>query len=82
MWLMTGAIFLGCKWLTFWGARSQIVHVPVGRALAYFFLWPGMDVEKFLDPPTRKNLTALSRQVFRADTSGRRRALANNFFCN
>jgi predicted DCC family thiol-disulfide oxidoreductase YuxK len=63
MWLMIGAIFLGCKWLTFWGARSQIVHVRVGRALAYFFLWPGMDAEKFLDPPTRKNLTALSRQV-------------------
>jgi predicted DCC family thiol-disulfide oxidoreductase YuxK len=61
MWLMTSAIFLGCKWLTFWGGRSQIVHVRVGRALAYFFLWPGMDVEKSLDPPTRKNLTALSR---------------------
>jgi hypothetical protein len=42
MWLMTGAIFLGCKWLTFWDARSQIVHVRVGRAHAYFFLWPGM----------------------------------------
>jgi predicted DCC family thiol-disulfide oxidoreductase YuxK len=69
MWLMTGAIFLGCKWLTFWGARSQIVHVRVGRALAYFFLWPGMDAEKFLDPPTRKNLTALSRQVLSGRTS-------------
>src|SRR6478736_3925748 len=61
MWLMTGAIFLGCKWLTFWSARRQIAHVRVGRALAYFFLWPGMDAEKFLCSPTRKNLTALSR---------------------
>jgi len=51
MWLMTGAIFLGCKWLTFWSARRQIVHVPFGRALVYFFLWPGMDAEKFLRRP-------------------------------
>src|SRR5437762_6505606 len=48
MWLMAGAIFLGCKWLTFWSARRQIVHVRVGRALAYLLLWPGMDAEKFL----------------------------------
>ena len=51
MWLMTGAIFLGCKWLTFWSARRQIVYLRVGRALAYFFLWPGMDAEKFLRRP-------------------------------
>src|SRR6266567_3854149 len=51
MWLMAGAIFLGCKWLTFWSARRQIVHVRVGRALAHFFLWPGMDAEKFLRRP-------------------------------
>jgi len=48
MWLMAGAIFLGCKWLTFWSARRQIVHVRVGRALAYLLLWPGLDAEKFL----------------------------------
>src|SRR5438034_1469641 len=64
MWLMAGAIFLGCKWLTFWSARRQIVHLRVGRALAYFFLWPGMDAEKFLRRPARKNSTALSRRVF------------------
>jgi hypothetical protein len=51
MWLMAGAIFFGCKWLTFWSARRQIVRVRVGRALAYFFLWPGMDAEKFLCGP-------------------------------
>ena len=54
MWLMAGAIFLGCKWLTFWIAREQIVHVRVGRALAYFFLWPGMDAEKFLRRPAHE----------------------------
>ena len=68
MWLMTGAIFLGCKWLTFWSARRQIVDVQVGHGLAYFFLWPGMDAKKFLDPPA-KNLTALSRQVLSGRTS-------------
>src|SRR6476661_4774671 len=68
MWLMTGAIFLGCKWLTFWGVRRQIAHVRVGRALAYFFLWPGMDAEKFLCSPMRKSLTALSRQVLSGPT--------------
>ena len=63
MWLMAGAIFLGCKWLTFWSARRQIVHVRLARVLAYFFLWPGMDAEKFLGRSARKNSTALSRQV-------------------
>ena len=51
MWLMAGTIFLGCKWLTFWNARRQIVHVRVGLVLTYFFLWPGMDGEKFLRRP-------------------------------
>ena len=76
MWLMTGAIFLGCKWLTFSHARRQIVHIPVGCALAYFFLWPGMDAEKFLRPPAHKNLTALSRQVLRGLQGGERRRVS------
>jgi alginate O-acetyltransferase complex protein AlgI len=54
MWLMAAAIFFGCKWLTFSGARKQIVHVRFGRVLAYFFLWPGMDGEKFLRTSTGK----------------------------
>jgi len=65
MWVMTGAIFLGCKWLTFSHARRQIVHFPLSRALAYFFVWPGMDAERFVGPTDRKNLTALNRQVLR-----------------
>ena len=60
MWLMAAAIFLSCKWLTFWRARRQIVRVRIGRALGYFFLWPGMDAERFLRPPAPKNMTALS----------------------
>jgi hypothetical protein len=69
MWLMAGAIFLGCKWLTFWGVRRQIQPVRVGRALAYFFLWPGMDAKKFACPTDRQNLTALNRQVLRKPAS-------------
>jgi predicted DCC family thiol-disulfide oxidoreductase YuxK len=74
MWLMTGAIFLGCKWLTFWGVRRQIQHARVGRALAYFFLWPGMDAKKFACPTDRQNLTALNRQVLRKPASEVRQA--------
>ena len=74
MWLMTGAIFLSCKWLTFWGVRRQIQHVHVGRALAYFFLWPGMDAKKFACPTDRQNLTALNRQVLRKPASEVRQA--------
>jgi len=54
MWLTAAAIFFGCKWLTFLHAGKQIVHLRVGRALAYFFLWPGMDAEKFLHVPVGK----------------------------
>jgi predicted DCC family thiol-disulfide oxidoreductase YuxK len=71
MWLMTGAIFLGCKWLTFWDVQRQIQHV---RTLAYFFLWPGMDANKFASPIDRQNLTALNRQVLRKPASEVRQA--------
>src|SRR5881275_2713600 len=73
MWLMVAAIFFGCKWLIFSRARKQIVHVRVGRALAYLFLWPGMDGEKFLRtstgkipmlPHTRANTPAAIAKIF------------------
>ena len=73
MWLMAAAIFFGCKWLTFSRARKQIIHVRVDRALAYFFLWPGMDGEKFLRtstgkipmlPHTRANTSVAIAKIF------------------
>jgi predicted DCC family thiol-disulfide oxidoreductase YuxK len=54
MWLMAGAIFLGCKWVTFWRARSQNGDLSIGRALGYFFGWPGMDAVAFVAPRQRK----------------------------
>ena len=49
MWLMAGALFFGCKWLTFWRAKQRY-KVGAVRALGYLFLWAGMDAPRFLDP--------------------------------
>jgi hypothetical protein len=57
MWLMVGAIFFGCKWLTAWRAQKPNVHLELNATLGYFFAWPGMDAEKFLAPkPSRARL--------------------------
>jgi len=52
MWLMVGAIFFGCKWLTAWRAQKPNSHLNLAPTLGYFFAWPGMDAEKFLTPKT------------------------------
>jgi hypothetical protein len=52
MWLMAGAIFLGCKWLTAWRAQKPNSHLNLAPTLGYFFAWPGMDAENFLTPKT------------------------------
>jgi len=49
MWALAGAIFLGCKWLTWWESAATLPRVPLTRSLAYLFLWPGMDAKSFLD---------------------------------
>jgi predicted DCC family thiol-disulfide oxidoreductase YuxK len=54
MWLMAGAIFFGCKWLTAWRAQTTNPHLKLAPTLGYFFAWPGMDAEKFLDSPPPK----------------------------
>jgi alginate O-acetyltransferase complex protein AlgI len=63
MWLMTGAIFLGCKWLTFWRTKNQDVDLRVGRALGYLFAWPGMDASKFFRYEAERNSTVLNGRV-------------------
>ena len=52
MWALAVAVFAGCKWLSFVG----VIPPPVAsaRALAYLFLWPGMDAEGFILPAYRR----------------------------
>jgi hypothetical protein len=49
MWVLSVAIFVGCKWQTWWEERT-IPGATVARSLEYLFAWPGMDAESFLDP--------------------------------
>jgi Membrane bound O-acyl transferase family len=52
MWMLSFAIYLSLKWLTWWRARSRIVH-PSWRSAAYLLAWPGMDAEAFLNAKER-----------------------------
>jgi alginate O-acetyltransferase complex protein AlgI len=49
MWILSFAIYLSLKWLTWWRARSRFAH-PAWRSVAYLLAWPGMDADAFLDP--------------------------------
>jgi Membrane bound O-acyl transferase family len=48
MWILSFAIYLSLKWLTWWTARSRIAH-PAWRSVTYLLAWPGMDADAFLD---------------------------------
>jgi Membrane bound O-acyl transferase family len=52
MWILSFAIFISLKWLTWWKARSRVAH-PAWRSAAYLLAWPGMDAEAFLDASQR-----------------------------
>jgi hypothetical protein len=48
MWLLAVAVFAGCKWQTWWQARSNGPLSPDWKLSAsYFLLWPGMDPQEF-----------------------------------
>lgn len=47
MWSLAGAIYAGCKWLTW--RRTPATGASAGRHVAYLLLWPGMDGAAFLD---------------------------------
>jgi hypothetical protein len=50
MWVVAFSMYAGCKWLTWWHARTAGVAPPaLGRSLGYLLLWPGMDARAFLD---------------------------------
>jgi hypothetical protein len=48
MWILSFALFVSLKWLTWWKARARVAH-PAWRSTAYLLAWPGMDAEAFLD---------------------------------
>jgi hypothetical protein len=48
MWVLSFAIFISLKWLTWWRARARVAY-PAWRSAAYLCAWPGMDAEDFLD---------------------------------
>ena len=51
MWLFAVAVFAGCKWLTWWFARTG---APWMRQLGYLLAWPGMDAPTFLLTPSHR----------------------------
>jgi len=48
MWILSFAIFMSLKWLTWWRARFRVAHSS-WRSAGYLLAWPGMDAEAFLD---------------------------------
>jgi hypothetical protein len=70
MWILSFAIFISLKWLTWWRARSRIAH-SAWRSAAYLLAWPGMDAEAFWGanqrvptPPRSTWLWAFSETTF------------------
>ena len=57
MWILSAAIFFGCKWLTWHLRRPRTA--PVWRHVAYLVLWPGLDADAFLE--NRRLPTPLGR---------------------
>lgn len=56
MWLLTGSLYAGFKWLTWRRAVRKLRPTcpSPGRSLAYLLLWPGMDAARFLTPPAEQ----------------------------
>jgi len=48
MWAMAVAIYLGCKWLTWWKTWQAGWRPGAGSTFAYLLAWPGMDAKGFL----------------------------------
>jgi hypothetical protein len=72
MWMLSMAIFLGCKWQAWWEQRNKVSE-STGRDLGFLVAWPGMDAAVFLDrtrivqPPNRKEwIWALAKTLFGA----------------
>jgi hypothetical protein len=59
MWVLSFAIYLSLKWLTWRRSRLRVAH-PAWRSAAYLLAWPGMDADAFLDPNQRVRSPAAS----------------------
>jgi hypothetical protein len=71
MWVLAVAIFVGCKWWTWWRTISRGMETTPFRSMAFLFLWPGMDADRFL---------ALDRTVAKPDFRCWMFALAKTLF--
>jgi hypothetical protein len=71
MWALAVAIFAGFKWWTWWRTMGQGMGTTFIRSMAFLFLWPGMDAERFL---------ALARTVAKPDFRCWMFALAKTMF--
>jgi Membrane bound O-acyl transferase family len=65
MWVLSLAIYLSLKWLTWWRVRSRIDH-PAWRSVAYLFAWPGMDADAFLNTRKRTPAPVVSKWLWAA----------------
>jgi alginate O-acetyltransferase complex protein AlgI len=70
MWLLSFALFLGCKWLTWRRACRELESVGGLTSFGYLFGWVGMDAKNFLYhsrrnvPPTQRDwLIAVTRTL-------------------
>ncbi len=63
MWLLAGALFFGCKWLTFWRETRRPHPVDPVRAFGYLFAWPGMDAARFLGTRNAEKWTTTDTTV-------------------
>jgi predicted DCC family thiol-disulfide oxidoreductase YuxK len=50
MWAIAGALFVGCKWMTFRAAQHP--DASFGRIVGFLFGWPGMNAEEFFSAQT------------------------------
>jgi predicted DCC family thiol-disulfide oxidoreductase YuxK len=48
MWAVAFALYVCCKWLTYWDALRHGASADPRRAVAYLLAWPGMDAITFL----------------------------------
>jgi hypothetical protein len=53
MWTLAIAIYIGCKWLTWWSTALR--DVPAWKQAAYLLAWPGLDAASFLEESPTSN---------------------------